>query len=314
MLPDSGRKSFSLASATPKDGHLELHVRHVKGGRFTDKSLKRIAPGTTLQLARPYGRFSWTTETANQILMLASGTGYAPLKALLEHKLASGLDVPITLYWRARDVDDIYAWHELSEWAERHDLFEFVAVLSDEVGHEELGTNGGGSTGHLTALAARLNKDFDALHDVSAYVCGSRGFVEQIKDYLQTKHLPADRFHFDPFEPASHRSARPIRARITDRDSVGRDLLCTAEADVTLLPTLRRSGYSMQSVCGGKGICGTCVVKFDAKTNRSLVMPSRDENEILDMVAMATSGCRLACQSASPTVPNILNCNLSNQG
>src|SRR5438046_1060421 len=134
LLKDGTRRSFSMANAPHDDEYVQLHVRHVPGGAFTDHVFQTMKERDILRLEGPFGTFFLREESAKPIVLVASGTGFAPIKALIEAALRKGVARPMTLYWGARRPKDLYLNALPERWVAEHSGFKYVPVVSDEIG------------------------------------------------------------------------------------------------------------------------------------------------------------------------------------
>lgn len=191
VLPDGTTRSFSMASA-PGGGRLDFHIRRIPGGQFTDGALHDLQPGQPLELILPRGVFYLHEGDFRPILMLATGTGIAPIRAILE-ALGDDPDCPpVTLYWGGRTEADLYLADEIRRLGARLDDFRFVPVLS----RADEGWNG--RRGYVQDAAI---EDAEDLSDVAAYLCGSPQMIEGAKRELvrhgcSRNHIYADSFLF----------------------------------------------------------------------------------------------------------------------
>ena len=120
LLEGGRRRSFSIASPPHDSELIELHVRRVSGGGFTERLFGAggaLAVGSLLRIEGPIGQFSYRPG-ALPVLMIAGGTGFAPLKSMLRHVLESGSGRDIHFYWGARHERDLYEEALVLEWAE----------------------------------------------------------------------------------------------------------------------------------------------------------------------------------------------------
>ena len=115
LLPDGRRRSFSIANPPHDDEFIELHVRHVEGGYFTGYIFQKMEVGETLRIEGPFGPFSLREESERPMILMAGGTGFAPIKGIIEHALAEQVKRPMHLYWGVRSKRDLY----LDELADR---------------------------------------------------------------------------------------------------------------------------------------------------------------------------------------------------
>src|SRR6478752_7766293 len=133
ILKDGKRRSYSMASPPHHEGPLELHIRHMPGGTFTDHVFGAMKERDILRFEAPLGTFFLREESDKPIVLLASGTGFAPVKALVEHLIHLKSERPVALYWGGRRPQDLYM-HELCEqWARELPNFTYVPVISDSL-------------------------------------------------------------------------------------------------------------------------------------------------------------------------------------
>ena len=192
ILRDGARRSYSMASAPElAQGVMELHIRHMPGGRFTDHVFGAMKEKEILRMEGPFGTFFLREDSARPVVMLASGTGFAPIKALIEHMEAKGLTRPTVLYWGARQAADLY----LRDWAEaaavRLPWLRFVPVLS------EPDADWSGRTGfvHQAVMA-----DLPDLSGHQVYACGAPAMIDAARiSFCGQRGLPEDAFYADAF-------------------------------------------------------------------------------------------------------------------
>ncbi|MFM2346401.1 MAG: hypothetical protein RL654_1154 [Pseudomonadota bacterium] len=192
ILRDGARRSYSMASAPAlAQGVMELHIRHMPGGRFTDHVFGAMKEKEILRMEGPFGTFFLREDSAKPAVMLASGTGFAPIKALIEHMEAKGLTRPTVLYWGARRAADLY----LRDWAEaaaaRLPWLRFVPVLSEP----EAGWSGRTGFVHQAVMA-----DLPDLSGHQVYACGAPVMVQSAqRDFVAACGLPEEEFFADAF-------------------------------------------------------------------------------------------------------------------
>ena len=172
-LPDGTSRSFSMATAP--GGDLTFHIRHIQGGRFTTGILPTLTPGATLSLQAPLGSFVYRAADFRPLLFLATGTGIAPIRAMLESLLDDGDCPPVTLYRGGRTPQDLYLRDEIQSWAERLTEFRFVPVLS------RAGCEWDGARGHVQDVC--LAEMLDA-PESAAYLCGSPTMIRDARGAL----------------------------------------------------------------------------------------------------------------------------------
>ncbi|MDR0997280.1 MAG: CDP-6-deoxy-delta-3,4-glucoseen reductase [Zoogloeaceae bacterium] len=190
LLPDGKTRSYSLANAPEQKGFLELHIREVKGGRFTGQVFGSLKVKDFLRIVGPEGAFYLRTDTQKPAILLASGTGFAPIKAIVEHALAKNLQRPLHIYWGARKRIDLYL-NDLPEgWAQRFDFIDYTPVLS-EVDADWQGRSG---LVHQAVLA-----DHPDLSGFEVYACGNPLMIEAAKKDFGQAGLPDAAFFSDAF-------------------------------------------------------------------------------------------------------------------
>lgn len=197
------RRSYSIANAPLADGvrQVELHIRHLPGGRFTDTVFGALKPRAMLRIEAPQGQFRLDRDSDLPMILLASGTGFAPLKSIVEYSLAQGLRRPMHLYWGGRRKADLYL-HELAlRWAAEHDHIRYTPVLSDAT--PACDWHGRRGLVHLAVLA-----DHPSLAGHQVYACGAPPMVAAARrDFGAQAGLPAHAFLADAFVSEADKAA-----------------------------------------------------------------------------------------------------------
>ena len=197
ILRDGARRSYSMANAPHtliESGApmVDLHIRHMPGGKFTDHVFGAMKEKEILRIEGPYGSFH-LQESPKPIVLLASGTGFAPIKAIIEHMQFMGITREAVLYWGGRRPQDLY----MDEWvkarcAEMPHL-KYVPVVSDAL--PEDGWSGRTGFVHLAVL-----QDFADLSGHQVYACGAPIVVDSArKDFVEKAGLPEHEFFADAF-------------------------------------------------------------------------------------------------------------------
>ena len=204
LLKDGKRRSFSLANAPHDNEALQLHIRHVAGGTFSEYVFTQMQEKAILRFEGPLGTFFLREESAKPIVFLATGTGFAPIKSIVEHALHSGTQRPMTLYWGARHLQDIYMYDLPLQWQQAYPGFKFIPVLS-QPSPEDHWT---GRVGHVQDCVLEDHAD---VSDLQVYACGSPAMVEDAHKKLVAAGLPNDEFYSDAFTFArdAHAKAAP---------------------------------------------------------------------------------------------------------
>ncbi|MFL6551209.1 MAG: 2Fe-2S iron-sulfur cluster-binding protein [Povalibacter sp.] len=203
MLPQNRRRSFSIANP-PHEGHLiELHIRRVAGGEFTEQLFNGMREKTLLRIEGPLGQFWFRHDSPRPALLIGGGTGYAPLRAMLRHLLERGDQRPLHLYWGAQTRADLYEHEMLRDLTRRHPNLHYTPVLSDSVSAAEW--EGRRGWVHETALS-----DHPRLEAFDVYASGPPVMVETIRHEFLARGLPPDQLFFDSFDfaPDSANKAR----------------------------------------------------------------------------------------------------------
>jgi len=194
LLKDGRRRAFSLANAPHDDACLQLHIRLVPGGEFTEHVFSTMKERDIVRLNGPHGSFFLREESKKPMLLVAGGTGFAPIKAVVEHAIAENCERPMDIYWGGRGRDDLYLAQLAEQWATRPHI-RFVPVLAEPDADWE----GRRGLVHQTAM-----RDFPDLSGHQVYVCGAPGMVAAAKrDFLSRCKLPDDEFFSDSFDFAT---------------------------------------------------------------------------------------------------------------
>jgi CDP-4-dehydro-6-deoxyglucose reductase len=213
LLDEGRRRPFSIANHPQPDGAIEMHVRHVAGGGFTSWVNDALQEGDSLRIEGPLGTFVPREDSERPMIFMAGGTGFAPVKAIVEHFLALGTRRPMRVYWGARNVADLYL-RELAEgWTRTaHDLA-FHAVISDP----EQAANSGLRTGLVHEAVLEDQPDL-AGYDV--YMSGPPAMIDAGRKLFINANLPEDRLYYDSFDYAPDVLAQILggRAGILERE------------------------------------------------------------------------------------------------
>lgn len=192
LLKDGKRRSFSLANAPHDDELLELHVRNVSGGAFTEQVFGKMQEKDILRFEGPLGTFFLREDSNKPIVFLASGTGFAPIKGILEHAFHKGTARQMTLYWGARTRNDIYMPELPEQWAREHPNFRFIPVLSDPAPEDRW-------QGRTGLVHEAVLQDIPDLSGHQVYACGAPAMVEAAHPAFVAQGLPEDEFYSDAF-------------------------------------------------------------------------------------------------------------------
>ena len=197
LLKDGTRRSFSMANAPHDDEFVQLHVRHVPGGAFTDHVFKTMKERDIMRFEGPLGTFFLREESDKPIVFVASGTGFAPIKAIIEAALKKGVARPMTLYWGARRPKDLYLNPLPERWAAEHASFKYIPVISDGLPED----NWQGRSGFVHRA---VMQDLPDLSPYQVYACGVPIMVDSARrDFIGQCRLPENEFFADSFTTAA---------------------------------------------------------------------------------------------------------------
>ena len=188
LLRDGSRRSFSMGNAPHDDELIQLHVRHVPGGQFTDHVFGKMKERDILRFEGPLGTFFLREDSQKPIVFVASGTGFAPIKSIIEHALHKGMARPMVLYWGGRRPKDLYMDALAKQWP-----IKYVPVISDALPEDQW-------TGRTGFVHRAVMEDFPDLSARQVYACGVPVMVDAARrDFIQQCRLPEEEFYADSF-------------------------------------------------------------------------------------------------------------------
>lgn len=197
LQDDGSKRSFSIANAPHESDRLQLHVRLVEGGKFTGYVFGEMKVGDALQVQGPLGSFFLHDENEQPIIFMCGGTGFAPVKSMVEHAFKVGLKRSMVIYWGGKSPDNLYLVELLEKWQREHDNFKFIPVISDPRPED----NWHGRTGLVTEA---ILQDYENLNDHQIYACGPPMMIEAGRTLFLQRGLPEDRYYSDAFLVAHH--------------------------------------------------------------------------------------------------------------
>ena len=196
ILRDGARRAYSMANAPHTQAQnpgVELHIRHMPGGRFTDHVFGALKEKDILRVEGPYGSFFLREDVDKPLILLASGTGFAPLKALIEHLQFLGSTRAATLYWGGRRPQDLYLDSWVRERLADMPHLRYVPVVSDALPED-------GWSGRTGFVHQAVLDDFADLSGHQVYACGAPIVVESARAaYTAQRGLPPEEFFADAF-------------------------------------------------------------------------------------------------------------------
>lgn len=201
ILKDGKRRSYSMANPPHSAAALELHVRHLPGGLFTDHvfgvGATQMKEREILRVEGPFGSFFLREDSDLPIVMVASGTGFAPIKAIVEHMTHQHIHRPVTLYWGGRRPADLYMDALAKQWAQSIPDFTYIPVVSDALPEDAW-------TGRTGFVHRAVMDDFPSLMGHQVYACGAPIVVESARrEFIAQCGLPDEAFFADSFTSAA---------------------------------------------------------------------------------------------------------------
>jgi CDP-4-dehydro-6-deoxyglucose reductase len=185
-------RAFSIANAPHDDSLVELHIRFVAGGLFTDQVFHSMREKALWRIRGPLGTFFLREDSARPAILIGGGTGFAPLKGMLEHAFRTGLAKPLHLFWGVRAQRDLYLDNLPRQWLRQHPNFRYTPVLSAP----RDGDDWPGATGYVTDWVVQTYPDLSG-HDV--YMSGPPVMVQAGHDRFMQHGLDETRFFSDAF-------------------------------------------------------------------------------------------------------------------
>jgi len=196
ILRDGSRRSYSMANAphTQEDKPgIELHLRHLPGGKFTDHVFTAMKEKDILRMEGPFGSFFLREDSDKPMILLASGTGFAPIKAIIEHLRHSKSARHAELYWGCRSKADLYLHDWALQAAAAMPTLRYIPVLSEPKPEDAW-------TGRTGFVHQAVMHDHPNLMNHQVYACGVPIMVESAKhDFVTKSGLPDDEFYADAF-------------------------------------------------------------------------------------------------------------------
>lgn len=193
LLKDGKRRAFSIANAPHDDEYIELQIRHVPDGHFGDYIFEEMKEKTLLRMEGPLGSYYLREDSDRPVILMGGGTGYAPLKAMLEHAFHTGMKRPMHLYCGTRALRDLYMHEQASQWADQYDNLTYTPVLSDPDDED----NWSGATGFVHE---KVVQDHPDLSGYDVYMSGPPPMIKAGMDLFYEKGLPESQIFSDSFE------------------------------------------------------------------------------------------------------------------
>lgn len=191
LMPDGDSRNYSMANEPHRSDEVELHIRQVPGGAFSQTILPTLTKGSALDIELPYGEFRLSERDTGTAILLATGTGFAPIKSMIEHRIRSGSKRRLHLYWGANTEADLYMQELPRSWAQKHDWFTFTPVVSTP------SATWAGRTGFVHRA---VQEDYPDMSELEVYACGAPVMIEAARrDFTTASKLRAPAFFSDAF-------------------------------------------------------------------------------------------------------------------
>lgn len=186
-------RSYSMANPPHKNTEVLLHVKKYDGGAFSDIFLSDATEDDTVEVEIPFGEVQLKLDSPEPLVILATGTGFAPVQSILGQLIRSRIRRPVHFFWGAKHEQDLYRMDLVRSWEEKYEWFTFTPVLSRP------GPNWVGSEGWVQSVAMERTSD---LTHCSVYACGNQQMITDARDLFTAAGLPPTEFHCDSFVPA----------------------------------------------------------------------------------------------------------------
>lgn len=194
LMPGGDSRNFSMANPPHKNDELELHIRQVPGGAFSQRILPNLSKGSVLEVEIPYGEFRLSDNDNRTAILLATGTGFAPIKSMVEHWIKAGSERQMHLYWGANTENDLYMAQLAGTWASQFHRFQFTPVVS------AASTQWNGRVGFVHKA---VMEDYPDMSSSEVYACGAPIMIEAArKEFSSVCKLDPTAFFCDPFVPS----------------------------------------------------------------------------------------------------------------
>ncbi|MBL1418899.1 MAG: 2Fe-2S iron-sulfur cluster binding domain-containing protein [Alphaproteobacteria bacterium] len=194
QMTDGDSRNYSMANPPHKNDGVELHIRHVPGGKFSETILTNLEKGSILSVELPFGTFTLNEEAQTKAILIATGTGFAPIKSIVEDQIKQNSTRALHLYWGGNTETDIYMQTLPQKWADKYDWFSFTPVLSDPAGDWQ------GRTGFVHKA---VQEDYSDMPNLEVYACGAPMMISAAQeDFCGDSKLKEEAFYSDAFVPS----------------------------------------------------------------------------------------------------------------
>lgn len=196
LLKDGRRRGFSIANPPHDDAFIELHIRLVPGGEFTHYVFEELKPKTLLRIEGPLGSYFIREDSPRPAILMGGGTGFAPIKGMLEHAFHVGSTRPLHLFWGVRTRQDLYMQDLIAGWVAAHPNFRYTPVLSEPTAADAWD----GETGTVVAAVERA---YAELAPFDIYMSGPPPMCDAARERFLLHGVPIGQMYSDAFEFAA---------------------------------------------------------------------------------------------------------------
>jgi CDP-4-dehydro-6-deoxyglucose reductase len=194
LLPEGKRRAFSIASSPQSEDEIELHIRHVDGGGFTGWVFDELKERDILRLEAPLGTFFIRNDnTERPMIMMGGGTGFAPLKSMIEDLLAHNDQRPLHLFWGVRNRTELYMHKQAQQWAEQNDHIQYTSALLEPGAEDPAGSFNG-------FVHEAVLKQYPDLSNFDIYMSGPPAMIDAGRKAFIENGAGTRRIFFDSFE------------------------------------------------------------------------------------------------------------------
>ena len=194
ILADGKRRAFSIASSPQSEDIIELHIRHVEGGGYTGWVFDELKERDILRIEAPLGTFFIRNDQADRpMILMGGGTGFAPLKSMIEDLLAHHDKRPLHLFWGVRNSAELYMHEQAREWAEQNKHIQYSCALSEPQDEDQADSFHG-------FVHEAVLQQYPDLTDFDIYMSGPPAMIDAGRTAFLENGAEQRRIFFDSFE------------------------------------------------------------------------------------------------------------------
>lgn len=185
-------RAYSIASPPSHKDYIDLIIGYVPGGICTTYVHKHLKEGDKVEINGPYGDFYYRDDYDNDMILVAVGTGMAPILSILYHMRDNDINRKAKFYFGARTPEDLFLLDVMEDFERELYDFEFIPTLSRALDEH----NWTGERGRVNIV---LDKHIKSPEDKEAYLCGSPGMIDSVVEVLTEKGILEERIYYDKF-------------------------------------------------------------------------------------------------------------------